>query len=862
MRVARFYPIRLLAVFVSALAIFTFGLSAAAQIPSGYVQTTATVPALANATYGAAWTNLSSSTQLGLLGCVSTFQQTVNGKVNSYGTFTTLLADTAQICPSPSTWTFTFTFSCPAGQTPGGFTVAVAVTGGGTTEDISSQIAAALPATPCGGAIPSSYVSKTQTTLQTMAGPLAWSPTSAATTTLQNLSGLSTTDIGTQTMVGSLAVGSSTPTTIGASGINSGIPALGQELIPDPTFSNASQWSATAGNWTVAGSSGTVNTAATVSNSSSNLYIYTGASSGTIYKVVYTLASVSQGSIQCGLGGSTAPTANCAFRSSAGTYTDYLTADSSSNGNLVFTPVNFTGSISLVSLRAETTYVQGLSTCRDAANNLFYTSSCPSYFQGMPLIYPGLSVPIGQFLAGWDSITAGYGGASPVPYTNYIVPYLGGPENNYLITNVGVPGQTCANVLKNIAHYTAQWANNTRTNVAVSWCGTNDFAGGADVAQTFQSFAAVNRALQQAGYKVVVVPMLSRTAQDTNKAAYNQLIREQWPSFADALADSPAMWHYLECDGCNSNSTYFDADDTHPTQLSQQTIIAPAIGAAVTYVTRSKTSALYTFGTDLVTNGSFSSGSGWTLGTNWSVSGGAAVSIGSNGGQSVYQNIGLLTSGVLYAVTYTIESYTSGILSVYFGGSLNPSAYGPGRSALGTYTDFILADSSVNGNIIFNSYNGSPFIGSFSFVSVKPVGSPTIDGDTCSTAAGMLYRSSTCNSSGTSGNLVQWGADGTLTNGPVPPSGAIVGTTDTQALTNKTVAVPSARKNTFVCTAGGTITITNTNYIATSDVVITMNTSGGTITTPPAMKTVTPGVGFTVLCGASDTSTYNYSIWN
>ncbi len=204
MRVARFYPIRLLAVFVSALAIFTFGLSAAAQIPSGYVQTTATVPALANATYGAAWTNLSSSTQLGLLGCVSTFQQTVNGKVNSYGTFTTLLADTAQICPSPSTWTFTFTFSCPAGQTPGGFTVAVAVTGGGTTEDISSQIAAALPATPCGGAIPSSYVSKTQTTLQTMAGPLAWSPTSAATTTLQNLSGLSTTDIGTQTMAGQL----------------------------------------------------------------------------------------------------------------------------------------------------------------------------------------------------------------------------------------------------------------------------------------------------------------------------------------------------------------------------------------------------------------------------------------------------------------------------------------------------------------------------------------------------------------------------------------------------------------------------------------------------------------------------------
>lgn len=78
----------------------------------------------------------------------------------------------------------------------------------------------------------------------------------------------------------------------------------------------------------------------------------------------------------------------------------------------------------------------------------------------------------------------------------------------------------------------------------------------------------------------------------------------------------------------------------------------------------------------------------------------------------------------------------------------------------------------------------------------------------------------------------------------------------------KALKPPAARKGTFVCTAGGTITITNTNYIATSDVTITMNTAGGTITTPPAMKTVTPATGFTVLCGATDTSTYNYTIWN
>lgn len=65
---------------------------------------------------------------------------------------------------------------------------------------------------------------------------------------------------------------------------------------------------------------------------------------------------------------------------------------------------------------------------------------------------------------------------------------------------------------------------------------------------------------------------------------------------------------------------------------------------------------------------------------------------------------------------------------------------------------------------------------------------------------------------------------------------------------------------TFVCTGGGTITISNTNFATTDAVIFGMNTAGGTITTPPAMKTVTGGTGFTVLCGATDTSTYNYAL--
>lgn len=40
---------------------------------------------------------------------------------------------------------------------------------------------------------------------------------------------------------------------------------------------------------------------------------------------------------------------------------------------------------------------------------------------------------------------------------------------------------------------------------------------------------------------------------------------------------------------------------------------------------------------------------------------------------------------------------------------------------------------------------------------------------------------------GTSGNLGKWNADGDMVDGPTPPSGTIVGTSDTQTLTNKTI---------------------------------------------------------------------------
>lgn len=63
---------------------------------------------------------------------------------------------------------------------------------------------------------------------------------------------------------------------------------------------------------------------------------------------------------------------------------------------------------------------------------------------------------------------------------------------------------------------------------------------------------------------------------------------------------------------------------------------------------------------------------------------------------------------------------------------------------------------------------------------------------------------------------------------------------------------------TFVCTSAGSIVVANTLETKTDVIVISLNTAGGTISTAPAVKTLTAGTGFTALCATSDTATYNW----
>ena len=69
-----------------------------------------------------------------------------------------------------------------------------------------------------------------------------------------------------------------------------------------------------------------------------------------------------------------------------------------------------------------------------------------------------------------------------------------------------------------------------------------------------------------------------------------------------------------------------------------------------------------------------------------------------------------------------------------------------------------------------------------------------------------------------------------------------------------------ASSGSFVCNGATPVTVANANLTANSQVLITLGTVGGTVGATPAVKTVTPGTGFTVAGTASDTSTYLYLI--
>ena len=123
------------------------------------------------------------------------------------------------------------------------------------------------------------------------------------------------------------------------------------------------------------------------------------------------------------------------------------------------------------------------------------------------------------------------------------------------------------------------------------------------------------------------------------------------------------------------------------------------------------------YSNNLVTNGDFATDSDWTKETGWTISGGTANFSGGTGNKAMYQAVGI-TNGKTYKIQYQVSSISAGQVAVRLGGMAGVDEIT--ATTIGTYTGYITATGSANGNIHIED-NDNNFVGSIDNVSVKEV---------------------------------------------------------------------------------------------------------------------------------------------
>jgi lysophospholipase L1-like esterase len=199
-----------------------------------------------------------------------------------------------------------------------------------------------------------------------------------------------------------------------------------------------------------------------------------------------------------------------------------------------------------------------------------------------------------------DSITAGY--LLSNPYTqDWPAQTEAALGSAYVFNNFAVSGETVATMTTNAPSTIDPLVSSAyRNNIAVLFGGTNDIYFDADsddtASTTISRVVAYCQARQAAGWQVVVTTLLPRddfpgtstlpatqaTHFEARRQAFNTYIRNNWQSFANALADvgnDPNMGQA----GDETNATLF-TDGVHPTAAGAA-IVAGYMQAAILSLT-------------------------------------------------------------------------------------------------------------------------------------------------------------------------------------------------------------------------------------------------------------------------------------
>jgi len=210
-------------------------------------------------------------------------------------------------------------------------------------------------------------------------------------------------------------------------------------------------------------------------------------------------------------------------------------------------------------------------------------------------------------------------------------------------------------------------------------------------------------------------------------------------------------------------------------------------GTGAVYVSQGETT-----GSELVTNGDFASGTGWTTGTGWTIAAGVLGGVAVPSGGSVTRSL-VLAVGSTYKITYTISGYAAGGVSFTV---IDSGQVGAVRSANGTFTEYITITGACT--VAGLTRRASDFTGTIDDFSVFLVSetSLTLDGTLTRipTASATITNPPLIIRLATSGDAIDVDVvqheTGTVATSPIPTAAASV-TRATDAITKVLTALPT-----------------------------------------------------------------------
>ena len=211
--------------------------------------------------------------------------------------------------------------------------------------------------------------------------------------------------------------------------------------------------------------------------------------------------------------------------------------------------------------------------------------------RGVPVIPATIPLAGPQLLASGTSITFGAGLSSP---STQAWPFNLSLTNqpSYTIQDYGISGIMLESINGSEANRLAPLCTTMNgPSVYILEGGENDFTflGGSTAQSVFQNAAGIARTVKAAGCRAYIMTKFSRAGIDVNgntfeadKSALDAVILESYKAAGfDGVIDAGAILA-MGCDGCNTNSTYFQSDNVHPTAAGQL-LIAVAVNNRLNY---------------------------------------------------------------------------------------------------------------------------------------------------------------------------------------------------------------------------------------------------------------------------------------